>query len=112
MITLSENFRALFYAPFYAAHAIGAYEAEKVEVALRDSPDPARTAAESFPTVPTSTSRPDGSHGEYFAKARQIRKAGGAGRSPIGRKPLAMNSFENRSGFSAAIRRPISDPQS
>ena len=44
MITLSENFRALFYAPFYAAHAIGAYEAEKVEVRLRDSPDPARTA--------------------------------------------------------------------
>lgn len=32
MITLSENFRALFYAPFYAAHAIGAYAAEGVEV--------------------------------------------------------------------------------
>lgn len=46
MITLSENFRALFYAPFYAAHAIGAYEAEKVEVALRESPDPGRTAAD------------------------------------------------------------------
>ncbi len=46
MITLSENFRALFYTPFYAAHAIGAYEAEKVEVRLRDSPDPARTAAD------------------------------------------------------------------
>ena len=46
MIVLSENFRALFYAPFYAAHAIGAYEAERVEVALRDSPDPARTAAD------------------------------------------------------------------
>jgi NitT/TauT family transport system substrate-binding protein len=46
MITLSENFRALFYTPFYAAHAIGAYEAEKVEVQLRDSPDPARTSAD------------------------------------------------------------------
>jgi NitT/TauT family transport system substrate-binding protein len=46
MITLSENFRALFYTPFYAAHAIGAYEAEKVEVRLRNSPDPARTAAD------------------------------------------------------------------
>jgi NitT/TauT family transport system substrate-binding protein len=46
MITLSENFRALFYTPFYAAHAIGAYEAEKVEVRLRDSPDPSRTAAD------------------------------------------------------------------
>jgi NitT/TauT family transport system substrate-binding protein len=46
MITLSENFRALFYTPFYAAHAIGTYEAEKVEVRLRDSPDPTRTAAD------------------------------------------------------------------
>jgi NitT/TauT family transport system substrate-binding protein len=46
MITLSENFRALFYTPLYAAHAIGAYQAEKVEVHLRDSPDPARSAAD------------------------------------------------------------------
>jgi NitT/TauT family transport system substrate-binding protein len=46
MITLSENFRALFYTPFYAAHATGAYEAEKVAVELRNSPDPARTAAD------------------------------------------------------------------
>lgn len=44
-ITLSENFRALFYAPFYAAHATGAYAAEGVEVVLRASPDPASTAA-------------------------------------------------------------------
>ena len=33
-IRLSENFRALFYAPFYAAHAIGAYEAEGVDAEL------------------------------------------------------------------------------
>jgi len=46
VITLSENFRALFYAPFYAAHAIGAYAAEDVDVALRDSPNPAGTAAD------------------------------------------------------------------
>jgi NitT/TauT family transport system substrate-binding protein len=44
-IRLSENFRALFYAPFYAAHAIGAYQAEGVEVELIASPDPARTAS-------------------------------------------------------------------
>jgi NitT/TauT family transport system substrate-binding protein len=43
-IRLSENFRALFYAPFYAAHAIGAYHAEGVDVTLLASPDPARTA--------------------------------------------------------------------
>jgi NitT/TauT family transport system substrate-binding protein len=44
-IRLSENFRALFYAPFYAAHAIGAYDAEGVAVELVRSPDPASTAA-------------------------------------------------------------------
>jgi len=44
-IRLSENFRALFYAPFYAAHAIGAYQSEGVGVTLVSSPDPARTAA-------------------------------------------------------------------
>jgi NitT/TauT family transport system substrate-binding protein len=46
MITLSENFRALFYAPFYAAHAIGAYTTEGVDVALRLSADLAATAAD------------------------------------------------------------------
>jgi len=46
MIVLSENFRALFYAPFYAAHAIGAYAAEGVQVELRNSPSPAQTAAD------------------------------------------------------------------
>src|SRR5208337_1357770 len=46
MLTLSENFRALFYAPFYAAFAIGAYQAEGVAVTLRPSPDPASTAAD------------------------------------------------------------------
>jgi NitT/TauT family transport system substrate-binding protein len=44
-IVLTENFRALFYAPFYAAHAIGAYAAEGVDVTLRASPDPASSAA-------------------------------------------------------------------
>jgi NitT/TauT family transport system substrate-binding protein len=43
-IRLSENFRALFYAPFYAAHAIGAYDAEGVAVELVHSPDPRRAA--------------------------------------------------------------------
>jgi len=45
MITLSENFRALFYAPFYAAYATGAYAKEGVEVDFRLSSDPNRTAA-------------------------------------------------------------------
>ena len=44
-LVISENFRALFYAPFYAAHAIGAYAAAGVEVSLRASPSPAATAA-------------------------------------------------------------------
>jgi len=39
-IVLSENFRALFYAPFYAAQATGAFRAAGVEVVLRPSPSP------------------------------------------------------------------------
>lgn len=40
-VLLSENFRALFYAPFYAAVATGAFERAGVDVELRPSPDPA-----------------------------------------------------------------------
>jgi NitT/TauT family transport system substrate-binding protein len=36
-ITLLENFRAVFYAPFYAAAALGAYEAEGLEVEMKTS---------------------------------------------------------------------------
>jgi NitT/TauT family transport system substrate-binding protein len=42
-IVLSENFRALFYAPFYAAHATGAFSDAGVEVILKSSPEPAAT---------------------------------------------------------------------
>jgi len=34
MITLIENFRAVFYAPFYAAEALGAYVAEGLQVRI------------------------------------------------------------------------------
>lgn len=40
MIRLSENFRALFYSPFYAAEATGAFRDAGVEVTLIDSPAP------------------------------------------------------------------------
>jgi len=43
-IVLSENFRALFYAPFYAAHASGAFTRVGVEVELRPSSDPLEAA--------------------------------------------------------------------
>src|SRR5215472_14622650 len=43
MIRLSENFRALFYAPFYAAHATGAFKEAGVEVELVASPSPTHT---------------------------------------------------------------------
>jgi len=43
-IVLSENFRALFYAPFYAAHASGAFSRAGVEVELRPSSDPLEAA--------------------------------------------------------------------
>ena len=42
-ITLLENFRAAFYAPFYAAHALKAFEAEGLEVEIKKSPDAAQT---------------------------------------------------------------------
>ncbi len=43
MVTLIENFRAVFYAPFYAAFALKAYEAEGVEVRMETSADAAKT---------------------------------------------------------------------
>lgn len=36
-ITLIENFRAVFYAPFYACAALGAYKAEGLEVTMKVS---------------------------------------------------------------------------
>lgn len=46
MLRMSENFRAVFYAPFYAAFAIGAYAAEGVDVVLHDSASPIDATAE------------------------------------------------------------------
>ncbi len=43
-ITLFENFRAVFYTPFYASVALDAYGAEGIDVRLETSPDPERTA--------------------------------------------------------------------
>ena len=40
-IKLAENFRAVFYAPFYAAEALGFYASEGVEVEFMNSPAPA-----------------------------------------------------------------------
>jgi NitT/TauT family transport system substrate-binding protein len=45
-IKLTENFRAIFYAPFYATQALGFYAREGVEVELRPSPAPAAAAAD------------------------------------------------------------------
>lgn len=44
-VKLSENFRAVFYAPFYATRALGFYSGEGVEVELLNSPAPATAAA-------------------------------------------------------------------
>lgn len=41
-LRLYENYRFVLYAPFYAAHAIGAYEAEGLDVALSPSPGTGR----------------------------------------------------------------------
>ena len=45
-IELTENFRAVFYAPFYATQALGFYAREGVEVELLPSPAPAAAAAD------------------------------------------------------------------
>jgi NitT/TauT family transport system substrate-binding protein len=39
-IKLAENFRAVFYAPFYAAQALGFFAREGVDVALIESATP------------------------------------------------------------------------
>src|SRR4029079_7386649 len=39
-IRLMENFRAVFYAPYYATYALGFYKREGVEVELRTSSNP------------------------------------------------------------------------
>jgi NitT/TauT family transport system substrate-binding protein len=44
-IRLAENFRAVFYAPFYATHALGFHAREGVEVELVNSPAPAAAAS-------------------------------------------------------------------
>ena len=44
-IKLAENFRAVFYAPFYATHALGFYGSEGVAVELLDSPTPGAATA-------------------------------------------------------------------
>jgi NitT/TauT family transport system substrate-binding protein len=44
-ITLIENFRAVFYAPFYLPFAFGAYEKEGLQVDLKTSPNAAQTAS-------------------------------------------------------------------
>lgn len=43
MITLIENFRAVFYAPFYAAEALGAFAAEGLDVRIAMSAAAERT---------------------------------------------------------------------
>ena len=44
-IRLSENFRAVFYAPFYATEALGCFASEGVQVELVDSPSPGAATA-------------------------------------------------------------------
>ncbi|MGH8664836.1 MAG: ABC transporter substrate-binding protein [Burkholderiales bacterium] len=43
MVTLIENFRAVFYAPFYAAEALGAYAAEGLDVRITMSSEAGST---------------------------------------------------------------------
>jgi NitT/TauT family transport system substrate-binding protein len=42
-IALIENFRAVFYTPYYASIALGAYRAEGIEIELKTSSDASKT---------------------------------------------------------------------
>jgi NitT/TauT family transport system substrate-binding protein len=44
-LRLFENYRFVLYAPFYAAHALGAYAEQGIEVELLPSPGPGRAEA-------------------------------------------------------------------
>src|SRR5258708_12759605 len=44
-LKLFENYRFVLYAPFYAAHATGAYAAEGLDVELLPSPGPGKAEA-------------------------------------------------------------------
>ena len=54
-IRLMENFRAVFYAPYYATYALGFYEREGVEVELLTSDAP----GDAVPKLIDGTDRPD-----------------------------------------------------
>ncbi len=45
-IKLAENFRAVFYAPFYATHALGLFAEQGVSITLLDSASPGAGVAE------------------------------------------------------------------
>ena len=45
-IKLAENFRAVFYAPFYATHALGLFAEQGVTITLLDSASPGAGIAE------------------------------------------------------------------
>jgi len=44
-IVLAENFRAVFYAPFYAAYALGEFKKRGVEISFVESPSPGSAIA-------------------------------------------------------------------
>src|SRR5204862_7749435 len=68
-LTLFENYRFVLYAPFYAAHAIGAYADEGLAGELLPSPGAGRAGAalaagdaDVVWTGPTPGTRPPGTH--------------------------------------------------
>ena len=97
MITLLENFRAVFYAPFYAAEALGAYKAEGMEVTIRTSPAPER----SLTSLNDGTG--DVSWGGPLRVMRTLDKDRGAGYAAfcevVGRDPFFLIGRTPNPGF-------------
>src|SRR5688500_12305906 len=96
-ITLIENFRAAFYAPFYATIALGAYEAEGLEVNLRMSGDASQTAR--LLIAGDGDVSWGGPLRLMFALEKNPRAAAVAFCEAVGRDPFFLLAREPRPGF-------------
>ena len=96
-VTLIENFRAVVYAPVYAPIALGAYEAEGLQVNLKMSGDAAHTAASLI------AGDGDVSWGGPLRRMLALEKNPGAGAvafgESVGRDPFFLLAREPHPGF-------------
>jgi NitT/TauT family transport system substrate-binding protein len=115
-ITLIENFRAAFYAPFYAAIALEAYDDEGVDVRVEPSPDAERT----MQTLISGGGDVSWGGPLRLMKAREPRPAHEpvvfcevVGRDPfflVGREPNTQFAFAELAGKRLAVTTEVPTP--